>query len=174
MQLAQLPDDGNRYELVDGELRMMSPAGGRHGRVAHNLALLLGNHVRAQDLGVVFAAETGFLISRNPDNVRAPDVAFIRKNRYQDLVNDDAGYVPVVPDLVAEIMSPTDTKSAMDAKNTAWLEAGVQIAIVVDPAARTLTEFHSTRPPTTTFAEDDVYAEDTAVAGWRFTVSELF
>ena len=59
-QLFNMPDDGNRYELIRGELRMMPPAGGRHGRVAHNLGLVLGTHVRQAELGAVYAAETGF------------------------------------------------------------------------------------------------------------------
>jgi len=64
-------NDGQRYELVEGVLRMMSPAGGRHGRVAHSLALILGTHVRSRKLGLVYAAETGFLLAREPDTVRA-------------------------------------------------------------------------------------------------------
>ena len=107
-QLTQVPDDGNRYELVLGELRMMSPTGGRHGRVTHNLALLLGLHVRQHDLGVVYAAETGFLLSRDPDTVRAPDVAFVNKVRLAE-VDDDSGFMPLAPDLVAEVLSPNDS-----------------------------------------------------------------
>jgi Uma2 family endonuclease len=66
-----------RCELVRGELRMMSPAGSRHGAVALRIATLLANHVDAHGLGQVFAAETGFILARNPDTVRAPDVAFV-------------------------------------------------------------------------------------------------
>ena len=76
-QLAALPDDGKRYELVRGELHMMSPAGHEHGRVAMRLGSQLEQHVRGHQLGTVYAAETGFLIAREPDTVRAPDVAFV-------------------------------------------------------------------------------------------------
>jgi Uma2 family endonuclease len=61
--LLGMRDDGQRYELVEGVLRMMSPAGGRHGRVAHSLALILGTHVRGRQLGLVYAAETGFVLA---------------------------------------------------------------------------------------------------------------
>ena len=71
-ELLAMPDDGHRYELVEGELRMMSPAGGRHGRIAAKLARRLGDHVEQHGLGETFAAETGFLLRRDPDTVRAP------------------------------------------------------------------------------------------------------
>src|SRR5436190_16572082 len=79
--LWQLPDDGLRHELVDGELRTMAPSGGEHGLVASNVHDTVSPVVRAQRLGRVFAAETGFLLARDPDLVRAPDVAFVRSER---------------------------------------------------------------------------------------------
>ncbi len=56
-ELMQLPNNGNNYELVSGELKMMSPAGGRHGRIANRISLLVSQHVEANDLGVVLAAD---------------------------------------------------------------------------------------------------------------------
>ena len=92
-QLLGMPDDGKRYELVEGVLQMMSPAGGRHGTVAFDLAFSLGQHVKSKGLGSVFAAETGFLISTDPDTVRAPDVAFVRHQRMQELKDFMATYL---------------------------------------------------------------------------------
>lgn len=63
--LLGMRDDGQRYELVAGVLRMMPPAGGRHGRVTHVLGLILGSHVRSRRLGLVYAAETGFVLTRD-------------------------------------------------------------------------------------------------------------
>jgi Uma2 family endonuclease len=74
-QLAALPDKGQRYELDQGELRMMSPAGNVYNRIAAQLTARCWQHVKENELGEVYAAETGFLISRKPDTVRAPDVA---------------------------------------------------------------------------------------------------
>src|SRR5690606_33481288 len=124
--LATMPDDGRRYELVNGELQMMSPAGGGHGRIAARLNALLWNHVNAQNLGDVYAAETGFLLSRNPDTVRAPDAAFVSRERAAGL-DDTTGYPPIAPDLVAEVISPSDRFSEVEIKTQAWLEAGTRI-----------------------------------------------
>src|SRR2546430_2242033 len=80
-ELLRLPDDGLRHELVAGELRTMSPAGAEHGRVAARMVRSLDAHVEARRLGAVFSTETGFLISRKPDHVRAPDAAFVTRER---------------------------------------------------------------------------------------------
>jgi len=74
-----LPDDGKRYELVEGAMREIVPAGARHGSVAARLMSLLDQHVRAERLGKALAAETGFRVSRDPDTVRAPDVSFVTR-----------------------------------------------------------------------------------------------
>src|SRR3954467_1546222 len=70
---------GKRYELVAGELRVMSPAGWRHGNLVSKLNSKLETHVSQHDLGLVFGAETGFRLTSNPDTVRAPDVSFVAK-----------------------------------------------------------------------------------------------
>ncbi len=69
--LLQMPDDGFRYELVQGELRRMSPASYRHGKIIINITLSLAQHVRDQQLGDVYTAETGFKLATDPDTVRA-------------------------------------------------------------------------------------------------------
>lgn len=79
--LLALPDDGCRYELVRGALRRMSPAGHWHGRLVMNIATPLDVYVRNHHLGVVYAAETGFLLATDPDTVRAADVAFVQRER---------------------------------------------------------------------------------------------
>ncbi len=71
-QLLKMPDDGFRYELVRGELRKIAPAGDEHGKIARWLGGWLSQHVEADSLGRVLAAEPGFRLSVNPDTVRAP------------------------------------------------------------------------------------------------------
>ena len=118
--LLRMPDDGFRYELVRGELRKMAAAGHQHGRIAINVTTPLDQYVRAHNLGVVYAAETGFKLASNPDTVRAPDVAFIRRERVEE-VGDVGGYWPGAPDLVVEVISPSDTYSEVEEKILEWL-----------------------------------------------------
>ena len=102
---------------------MMSPAGGRHGRIAGKLFLRIGNIVEQHDLGQTFAAETGFLLERNPDTVRAPDMSFVSYGSLGEFT-DHAGYLPLAPDLVAEVVSPNDTSSEVEEKAISWISAG--------------------------------------------------
>ena len=81
---SRLSSEGKRTELVEGELVVMAPAGGRHGRIANTIAYFLTQVSRDRKWGTVFAAETGFLLRRDPDTVRAPDVAFVSSERTGD------------------------------------------------------------------------------------------
>ncbi len=79
--LLRMPDDGWRYELVEGELQHMAPAGYDRGRITYNLTISFGAYIKEHKLGIGFRAETGFILTRNPDTVRAPDMAFIAHDR---------------------------------------------------------------------------------------------
>jgi len=120
-QLFAIPDDGqgHRHELIEGVKRMLSPAGGQHGMIAARILRKLGNYVEEHRLGAVFAAETGFLISRDPDTVRAPDAAFVRQERL-DEAGTVAGYCPGAPDLAIEVLSPSDTYTLVESKSLGW------------------------------------------------------
>lgn len=123
-----------RTELIRGVLVVREPAGGRHGRVAAELARLIGTHVHDNDLGVVYGAETGFTIAREPDTVRAPDVAFVRRDRVP--AADPVGFLPIAPDLAVEVLSPSDRPGETLAKVGDWLEAGTPLIWVIDPERR--------------------------------------
>ena len=170
-QLAALPDDGKRYELVDGVLHMMSPAGSRHGRIAAKLLRRIGVFVEQQEIGETYTAETGFLIQRNPDTVRAPDVAYVSRQRLSRYP-DDIGYLPLAPDLVAEVVSPSDRSSQVEAKAQAWLDAGVQVVLVVDPQTSTVRE-HRSGKPIRVYSEGFVEL-NVVLPGFRLDVAELF
>ncbi|MEZ6123043.1 MAG: Uma2 family endonuclease [Planctomycetaceae bacterium] len=171
-ELATLADDGNRYELIEGELQMMSPAGGRHGRIAVRLNKLLAIHVDDNGLGATFAAETGFRIAMDPDTVRAPDGAFVRQER-MDALGDDSGFLPFAPDLAVEVVSPTDSFAAIERKAFAWLDAGTQLVLILEPETKTAHTYRS-RNAIAVYAVGDTVDVSDVVRGWKFAVSEIF
>jgi Uma2 family endonuclease len=123
-----------RVELVRGVLVVREPAGGRHGSVAMNLAIRLGVHIERAALGQLFAAETGFTLARGPDTVRAPDIAFVRRERLPE--PPPTGFPDLAPDLVVEVLSPGDRPGEVLAKVADWLSAGCRLVWVVDPERR--------------------------------------
>src|SRR5207248_4392981 len=129
---ASIPN--KRTELVRGVLVVREPPGGRHGSVTMNLGLRIGNYVERTGAGQVFAAETGFTVARGPDTVRAPDIAFVRRERLPD--PDPRGFPDLAPDLVVEVLSPDDRPGAVLAKVADWLSAGTKLVWVIDPMRR--------------------------------------
>ena len=171
-QLLQMPDDGFRYELVAGELRKMVPAGWEHGAISGHLHGLLARHIADHVLGRVFSAETGFLLSRNPDTVRAPDIAFIHKDHIPAEGPEEA-FWPGPPDLAVEVLSPGDTVSEVDDKVSAWLDAGAGAVWVVNPKAQNVTVHRSATDVRILTGNDQLDGQD-VVPGFSCQVSEIF
>ncbi len=126
-------EDAKHYELDEGELVEMSPTGDAHGVVANWIAFLITAYVDAHDLGEVTAAETGFILSTNPDVVRAPDVAFIAKARLTPITGK---FYPFAPDQAVEVVSPGDTAHQIRRKTAQFLHAGTRLIWVVYPEQR--------------------------------------
>jgi len=124
-----IPD--KRVELVRGVLVVREPAGYRHGRVSMNLAFLLSKHVEGTEAGQVVSGDTGFKLASDPDTVRAPDVAFIGRERLPD--PQSRGFPAHGPDLVVEVLSPDNRPGETLAKVGDWLEGGARLVWVIDP-----------------------------------------
>jgi Uma2 family endonuclease len=170
-QLWKNPPQG-RCELVRGELRMMSPAGSEHGWVVMNIAAPLTMFVKERQLGYVFGAETGFVIHRGPDSVRAPDIAFVRRDRVERGVLPREHF-PGPPDLAIEVLSPSDTSAAIHEKAKEWLAAGCQEVWLVDPQRHVALEC--------TLSDDGVVVRRSVerlqsrfLSGFALPVAELF
>ena len=171
-ELLVMPDDGYRYELVRGELRRMAPAGARHSNIGVKVSTSLNVHVNVNDLGTVFGADGGFLLERNPDTVRAPDVGFVRRERMEDRGLMD-GYWPGAPDLAVEVISPNDLYTEVAEKVEEWLNAGTRMVVVADPRRRVATA-HRPGREAVTLVEGDVLEGDDVVPGWRMAVVDIF
>ena len=170
--LIQMPDDGHRYELIRGELIQMSPAGRTHGRIAARIIARLDAFVESHNLGEVHASETGFILSTDPDTVRAPDASFVSRAR-TEAIGDTEGYFPGPPDLAIEIISPGDTYSEVESKALDWLAAGTHMVIVLDPKKKTATVYRS-QNDIAILTEDQTFDGGTVVPGWTVSLRELF
>ncbi len=169
-ELFNMPDDGYRYELLRGELIKMAPAEGFHGKTAMRISVPLGNHVYQNGLGEVYAAETGYRLAH--DHVLAPDVSFISSQRL-DAIGEGPGYWPAAPDLVVEVISPSDRLARVNEKARDWLNAGTRMAIIVNPRRRDVTVHYPDREPVTLTEEDTLYGGD-VVPGWELPVRNIF
>jgi Uma2 family endonuclease len=165
-ELLRLPDDGARYELVRGELRKMSPTSYKHGRIVMRVASSLESYVSERGLGGVSGSDNGFRIARDPDTVRAPDIAFVRAERDVDV----DGYFEGAPDAAFEVVSPSDRYTEVVEKTQDWLRAGSQVVVVIDPRIRTV-RVHRTGG--TTDVVDAIEIDD-VVPGWKLPLRSVF
>lgn len=169
-QLERAGDIG-RCELLRGELTMMSPAGSHHGDVANNLAFYLTRHAKANRLGKVKAAETGFIIERDPDTVRAPDVGFVRADRLH--LDQREGFFPGPPDLAVEVLSPSDSAGEVLEKVQQWLDSGCASVWVADPKRCTISVYRHDRP-VRVWREGETLESEPLLPGFALPVSEVF
>jgi Uma2 family endonuclease len=167
-EFENLPDSPDRHELIKGELLTMPPVKHLHGRVAANLILILGLHVRANRLGDVLA-ESGYHLEHDPDTVLGPDVSFVSAERVD---RTDEHYYDGPPDLAIEVLSPSDRKGYVERKLSIYLETGTRSIWLVDPRRRTV-EVISSPSDRRMLHEDDELVDDT-VPGFRVKVSEIF
>src|SRR5262245_46508192 len=132
-QFRLLPDTGRPSELVRGRVVEMSLPAPRHGYYCGNICRVVGNHVAAKGLGRVMTNDSGVITERDPDTVRGGDVVYYS---YERLARGPLpeGYLNVAPELVFEVRSPSDRWTKITAKVGEYLEAGVLIVCVLDPA----------------------------------------
>lgn len=170
--LLRIPHDGYRYELSKGELIEEPPAGNIHGNRTMRVGWRLARHVETNDLGVVFAAETGFRLATNPDTVRAPDVAFVTKARIEE-IGDFEGFWPGAPDLAIEVISRGDPYTSVGAKVEEYLSAGTSAVWVVDPKRRTVTVYRSLANITILTEAESLEGGD-IIPGFTCRITEIF
>lgn len=169
--LLEMPAEA-RYELVKGVLIEMSPPpGSEHGLIANQLAYRLTHYAVLNRVGHVFAAETGFRLARRPDTVRAADVAYVSAGRLPAAL--PKGYLDLAPDLVAEVVSPSDDPDAIQAKVKDWLDAGTRLVLVVYPGSRQMAVYRSLREVTVLTETEALEAPD-LLPGFSMMLAVIF
>ena len=170
--LHHLSSQGVRGELLRGVLCETMPAGIRHGKTVANLTILLGAFVKPHGMGTIVASDAGFLLEKEPDTVREPDVAFISAHRLPP-DQDVPGYFEGPPDLAVEIASPSDSPRQLFDKARMWISFGVPLVWTVDPEARTL-DVHQPNQPLIRLSTDDLLDGGQVLPGFTCTVADLF
>ncbi len=169
--LLALAGDENRYELVRGELMMMTPAGPKHGNFAARLVIAIGNYVETHNLGEVYTAEPGFQLQANPLTIRAPDVAFVQQSRIPE--GKPVGFWSLAPDLVVEIISPSETAQDVHEKVEDYLRAGTRLIWLVYPDNETVMEYRAPEQARILTADGDLEGGD-VLPGFRYPLKQLF
>ena len=150
--LLRLSSKGVRGELIRGVLCKTMPTGHRHGAIVMNLGSELRNFIKPRRLGWLVGSDSGVWLERDPDTVREPDVAFTSAEKIP-LDAEIPGYAEVVPDLVVEVASPSDSRREIHDKAQMWLRHGVRLVWVVHPNTRTVDVYQADGAATLTQAE---------------------
>lgn len=166
--LLKTPRDGQKYELVDGEI-VVSPAGMRHSEVAAKISHIVATFLENNPIGKVYSENVG--ITFPTENVRSPDVTFVNNNKLPG-GKSPQGFGRVVPDLCVEVLSPGDSPTHVARKIAEFLECGVPLVWLVDPAGETLTVYR-TLSDTEHYRAGDTVTGGTVLPGFSCVVSRF-
>ncbi len=170
--LLRLDGEGVRGELIRGVLCETMASGQRHGMIVMNLGGELRAFVKQRRLGTLVASDSGVWLERDPDTVREPDIAFTSTER-MPLGEAVDGYAEVVPDLVVEIASPSDSRREVHDKARMWLSHGVQLVWVVHPETRTV-DVHRPDEAVATLGGEDALDGLDVLPGFSCALSAVF
>lgn len=173
-ELAHLPENaGKHMELIEGVVYEMPPAGFEHGKRTMKVSVPIALFVDAHDLGIVTAAETGFVVHTDADGkdtILAPDIAYIAKARLP--AEPIRQYARLAPDLAVEVVSPNDKAAEIHTKINKYLQYGTKMVCVVYPATRTV-EVH-TPSGARTLGEADTFDGGDVLPGFSLPIRDIF
>lgn len=170
---------GKRVELVRGQLVVREPASFLHGALSLRIGIALGTHLSREreqqgwtlTRGRLATADPGFTLARSPDTVRAPDVAYVSRERYAGPLPD--GFPEFAPDLAVEVRSPSDRTGAVVAKVGDWLSAGTSLVWVVDPPREQVVVYRADGT-VSVLAVGETLSGEELLPGFAFPLQELF
>ena len=170
--LLRLSSRGVRGELIRGVLCETMPTGHEHGAIVMNLGTELRNFIRPRRLRWLVASDSGVWLERDPDTVREPDIAFTSAEKIP-LDTWITGYAEMVPDLVVEVVSPSDSRREVHDKALMRLRHGVRLVWVVHPDTRTV-DVHQQDGAAATLGEDELLDGLDVLPGFTCAVSAAF
>ena len=170
--LLRLDSKGVKGELIRGEFRETMSVGVGHGQIVMKLGALMGVTVLTRRLGRLIGSDAGVLLERDPDTVREPDIAFISAAR---LPLDEwiDGYLEIVPDLVVEVISPSDSRRELHDKARMWHSCGVPLTWAVYTNPRSI-DVHRADGSIATLREDDILDGGEILPGFAVRVKDIF
>jgi len=167
----QLPDEGARTELVRGVVVVMNLPGFRHGEVCGNVFHFVDTFVRQRQVGRVLCNDSGIITQRDPDTVRGADVTYYSYQRVPK-GKSPPGYAGASPEIVFEVVSPSNTRSAIRQKTAEYLQAGINVVCVVDPQYQTVNLHYPDRPDEK--LQGDELITFSELPGFSIAVKKLF
>ena len=165
------PANSKHSELVRGEVVETMPPGAEHGEITIALGTLLRLWMK-QGIGGYVGAEAGFILGRDPDVIRGPDIAYVRADRIPPGGRPKA-FWNIAPDLAVEIVSPSETIGTVREKVRDFLEAGTPLVWTIYPDEREVVA-HTPDGVARTYGGDDILEHSDVLPGFSCKVSELF
>ncbi len=169
-EIMSLPNNGNKYELVNGEL-VMGPTGIEHEDIGATLLTALKRFALEHKLGIVCGSSAGYWMKSG--NLRSPDVSFIRGDRLKGLKRPPKGFFKGSPDIAVEILSPSDTLESIHGKIVEYFGNETKLAWVINPEEQTVLVYHSPYADKLLTRQDILDGEE-VMKGFSFPVAELF
>lgn len=172
-EYARLPDTGTPTELVRGRVIEMTLPYPFHGFVCSNINRIISNFVTAEKRGRVIGNDSGIVTERDPDTLRGADVCFYSFARVPKGQIPEDAYFAVVPELVFEVMSPSDRWPKVLGKVKEYLDVGVTAVCVVIPQDRTAVVYRDDPKPEPFAADAEMTLPD-VLPGFRVPLRQFF
>lgn len=158
------------WELINGKLFAVAPAGGVSSLTTARINGHVSSYLTKHPIGHAYSPDTGFILFPGRDTVRSPDFAFVSHARLPEIPET---FIPLAPDLAVEVLSPSDRWADTLAKVAMYLQAGVLLVWVIDPANRTATIFQQEELPAN-IGEDGVLDGADILPGFTLPLAILF